>query len=453
MAMLAEPRRKQKWSVDPRNSAWSKDDSKFGQKMLERMGWSKGKGLGKTEQGATEHIKVKVKNNSLGLGTSTSNEDNWIAHQDDFNQLLADLNNCHGQDTTNEPAQEDKQENFSLEQKSKSSRKRVHYMKFTKGKDLSSRSETDLACIFGKRSKPSRDQDEIKASSVCLGPGSRSGLWPLPVLLFIFKDSSGQDSQEEVEKESKAVEPEAVTSSKPEEPESNTVTSTLTMQEYFAQRMAQLKKARAGAAVQSTTPSPTDGGTNGLHTPTPSTSETPVDSPNISDTEQQTKKKKRKKKRENDEQSVGVGGVEAMETVVVASEETTEQNHSSSSERKKKKKKMRNTEKEEEEMAVEECATPAPVQEDSEVTENISTEKKKKKKKQEQEQEVEAEVVEADQGNSQGSGETKAEETGGKTKKKKRKREDKEEPQEEEVLAVEQKKSKKDKKKRKKDLD
>ncbi|XP_048106388.1 PIN2/TERF1-interacting telomerase inhibitor 1 [Alosa alosa] len=425
MAMLAEPRRKQKWSVDPRNSAWSKDDSKFGQKMLERMGWSKGKGLGKTEQGATEHIKVKVKNNSLGLGTSTSNEDNWIAHQDDFNQLLADLNNCHGQDTTNEPAQEDKQENFSLEQKSKSSRKRVHYMKFTKGKDLSSRSETDLACIFGKRSKPSRDQDE---------------------------DSSGQDSQEEVEKESKAVEPEAVTSSKPEEPESNTVTSTLTMQEYFAQRMAQLKKARAGAAVQSTTPSPTDGGTNGLHTPTPSTSETPVDSPNISDTEQQTKKKKRKKKRENDEQSVGVGGVEAMETVVVASEETTEQNHSSSSERKKKKKKkkMRNTEKEEEEMAVEECATPAPVQEDSEVTENISTEKKKKKK---QEQEVEAEVVEADQGNSQGSGETKAEETGGKTKKKKRKREDKEEPQEEEVLVVEQKKSKKDKKKRRKNLD
>lgn len=31
-------------------------------------------GLGKSEQGATDHIKVKVKNNSLGLGTNASHE-------------------------------------------------------------------------------------------------------------------------------------------------------------------------------------------------------------------------------------------------------------------------------------------------------------------------------------------------------------------------------------------
>ncbi|XP_064359876.1 PIN2/TERF1-interacting telomerase inhibitor 1-like [Dromaius novaehollandiae] len=130
MAMLAEPRRRQKWSVDPRNSAWSKDESKFGQKMLEKMGWSKGKGLGAQEQGNTEHIKVHVKNNMLGLGATINHEDSWIAHQDDFNQLLAELNDCHGQGETESSASDQKK--FSLEEKSKSSRKRVHYMKFAK---------------------------------------------------------------------------------------------------------------------------------------------------------------------------------------------------------------------------------------------------------------------------------------------------------------------------------
>ncbi|XP_077886917.1 PIN2/TERF1-interacting telomerase inhibitor 1 isoform X9 [Ictidomys tridecemlineatus] len=125
-------RRKQKWAVDPRNTAWSNDDSKFGQRMLEKMGWSKGKGLGAQEQGATDHIKVKVKNNHLGLGATINNEDNWIAHQDDFNQLLAELNTCHGQEIADSSDNKEKK-SFNLEEKSKISKNRVHYMKFAKG--------------------------------------------------------------------------------------------------------------------------------------------------------------------------------------------------------------------------------------------------------------------------------------------------------------------------------
>uniref|UniRef100_A0A8D0C1B8 PIN2 (TERF1) interacting telomerase inhibitor 1 n=1 Tax=Salvator merianae TaxID=96440 RepID=A0A8D0C1B8_SALMN len=211
MAMLAEPRRKQKWSVDPRNSAWSKDESKFGQKMLEKMGWSKGKGLGAQEQGNTEHIKVQVKNNTLGLGASINQEDNWIAHQDDFNQLLAELNSCHGQDTPDTSSQEEKRK-FSLEEKSKTSRKRVHYVKFAKGKDLSSRSEDDLSCIFGKR-QVKNAQASVTAT-----------------------DSPEEDLEEE-EKTSDAADT------------SNTVTSALTVQEYFAERMAKLKKAQPERAA------------------------------------------------------------------------------------------------------------------------------------------------------------------------------------------------------------
>ncbi|XP_029547823.1 PIN2/TERF1-interacting telomerase inhibitor 1 [Salmo trutta] len=280
MSMLAEPRRKQKWSVDPRNSAWSKDESKFGQKMLERMGWSKGKGLGRTEQGSTEHVKVKVKNNQLGLGTIASHEDNWIAHQDDFNQLLADLNNCHGQNTANEAPSEEKQQekSFSLEEKSKTSRKRVHYMKFTKGKDLSSRSQTDLACIFGKRGTKRMAEDQEEERS---GPNSQN------------------------EKETRAVTAPATTVATPEpdvEVITKTVTSTLSMQEYFAQRMAQLKKGRGEAPTATSSPENSD------------TQKVPADF--VTDhTEELTSKKKKMKKRKRER---GEDDVVVKEECVVA---------------------------------------------------------------------------------------------------------------------------------------
>uniref|UniRef100_A0A8C5X4Q2 G-patch domain-containing protein n=1 Tax=Malurus cyaneus samueli TaxID=2593467 RepID=A0A8C5X4Q2_9PASS len=179
-SLPASARRKQKWSVDPRNSAWSNDDSKFGQKMLEKMGWSKGKGLGAQEQGNPEHIRVKVKNDVLGLGATVNHEDNWIAHQDDFNQLLAELNNCHGQ----ESSVKKQKKTFSLEEKSKSSRKRVHYMKFAKGK----RSFEDFA-------DPDSQEEEKEGNNCLSNPGDGS----------------------------------------------NTVKSVLTVQEYFAKRMAKLK--------------------------------------------------------------------------------------------------------------------------------------------------------------------------------------------------------------------
>jgi peptide deformylase len=38
------------------------DASKFGQQMLEKMGWKPGCGLGAKEQGITEQIKVAYKN-------------------------------------------------------------------------------------------------------------------------------------------------------------------------------------------------------------------------------------------------------------------------------------------------------------------------------------------------------------------------------------------------------
>jgi Pin2-interacting protein X1 len=42
------------------------DSNKFGQKMLEKMGWSRGKGLGAKEDGIREHVKPAYKNDSKG---------------------------------------------------------------------------------------------------------------------------------------------------------------------------------------------------------------------------------------------------------------------------------------------------------------------------------------------------------------------------------------------------
>ncbi|XP_071335201.1 PIN2/TERF1-interacting telomerase inhibitor 1 [Trachinotus anak] len=384
MSMLAEPRRKQKWSVDPRNSTWSNDDSKFGQKMLERMGWSKGKGLGRTEQGSTDHIKVKVKNNSYGLGANASYEDNWIAHQDDFNELLAQLNNCHGQNNSNEPPP-DEPKGFSLEEKSKTSKKRVHYMKFTKGKDLSSRSETDLNCIFGKRARAVKEQDSNSS------------------------DSQG-DGEENVTPATSELDTESIT---------KTVTSTLSMQEYFAQRMAQLKKARGQA--QSAT-SPEEAETTESAGPSEETS--PIHSSN-NDMEEPKKKKKKKKKKAADEPEMVEDNSNAA--IVVEDDENQEQ------ERSKKKKKKRK-------MAENEGATDENCSSTSGVEQNcgeLPPSKKKKLKKHHKESEVlngheqtvESEVVQ---------------------KKRKKHREEAGDVAEEDKEEVIEKKSKKDKKKKKK---
>lgn len=51
---LAEPRRRQKWTLNPRGNLWANDESKFGQKLMEKMGWEKGKGLGAKGDGMTQ---------------------------------------------------------------------------------------------------------------------------------------------------------------------------------------------------------------------------------------------------------------------------------------------------------------------------------------------------------------------------------------------------------------
>lgn len=148
------------------------DSSSFGSKMLAKMGWSKGKGLGANLNGNQEFVKVTHKGDQKGLGFH-ERDDQWTQHEDNFNSLLKsfDTNKKSSSSSSSDDDAErpvragfggagvdvvkrkatDLFSGVSLEEQSQKSRARVHYRKFTRGKDMTRYSERDLANIFGKK--------------------------------------------------------------------------------------------------------------------------------------------------------------------------------------------------------------------------------------------------------------------------------------------------------------
>lgn len=151
------------------------------------MGWSKGKGLGANLDGSLNFIKVSHKDNQKGMGFK-DRDDQWTQHEDNFNALLKSFESANngggsdgkddGEDSSGEssgrigfgfksaepkPTKESVFSGVSLEEQSKKSRSRVHYKKFTRGKDMARYSEQDLANIFGKRSLSDKHTQVIEA--------------------------------------------------------------------------------------------------------------------------------------------------------------------------------------------------------------------------------------------------------------------------------------------------
>lgn len=115
--------------------------------MLEKMGWAEGKGLGAKEDGSTDPVTVSYKWDNKGMGFKGADGDEAVAQQKDFDALLATLSQDSSPDKKSR-AIPDKSPK-SLELMSQKSRARVHYHKFTRGKDLSRASSKDLASILG----------------------------------------------------------------------------------------------------------------------------------------------------------------------------------------------------------------------------------------------------------------------------------------------------------------
>jgi len=328
---LAEPRRRQKWTLNPRGNLWANDESKFGQKLMEKMGWEKGKGLGANENGRVQHISLKLKDNNKGIGFE-GHDDTWLEHQNDFQSVLAALNIEHG-DAGKGLSENEKKAN--LEELSKKSKRRVHYQKFVRGKDTNNYSVEDLGCILGTKS------EKVKSKSA---PGSPS-----------IKDVDNKDIVTE-EDDKKFVQGGSYA-------------------DYFAKKMAEMKSKGKLSSVPS----------HWTMTSASQRSEEPDDvqrigfaSNSIDEDEKESeasreepikKKKKSKKSKEDEEQNV-------------APEQTVQSQENLESEDRKKKKKSKKSKKEVEETI------------DIVVQEEVHPKKKKSKKSKEKEKEIEEPLIE-----------------------------------------------------------
>lgn len=170
---LAGQKEKQRISQDPNNLFWSKDESKFGFKMLQKMGWAPGKGLGVNEDGKKDHVKIKLKDNTLGVGATKKNIDNWLGNTDAFSRLLADLNSQPTSETSSinvsdveestEPASAVDDEEKDTKEKKKKSKKDKKEKKEKKEKKSKKRSRDDEEVVEGeKKSKKSKKEKKEK---------------------------------------------------------------------------------------------------------------------------------------------------------------------------------------------------------------------------------------------------------------------------------------------------
>jgi len=90
--------------TDTLNQHWKNDKTRFGYKMLLKMGWKEDKGLGKDESGNTSFVKIKKREDGIGLGveksTDGAGDHGWNATTQSFNAVLNALKEVYKPDET-----------------------------------------------------------------------------------------------------------------------------------------------------------------------------------------------------------------------------------------------------------------------------------------------------------------------------------------------------------------
>ena len=197
--MLAEKKKKMRLPQDPNNKNWTEgisinrrlnsyfnlqfldlhlDTSSFGRKILEKMGWKSGQGLGLHNDGTTSHIKIAVKDDNLGIGASLKDsETGWLNNSKSYQEVLdrlskscevmtdkgSEVNSTEGGEKVEKRKKDKKKKKKDKKEEKKRSKKYEKYekskkekvenssslSKFIKNKAVSSYSEAHLKEILG----------------------------------------------------------------------------------------------------------------------------------------------------------------------------------------------------------------------------------------------------------------------------------------------------------------
>ncbi|KAK9467069.1 hypothetical protein V1512DRAFT_261856 [Lipomyces arxii] len=158
MVGLSGPKNKLKIASDPRNTNWANDTERFGHRHLHNLGWKPGTGLGSSaaEYSITSHVKIQVKDDTLGLGANLAkakqDADNWAPGLDSFQELLSRLN---GSGT--EPEEGERKSMWEVETKVSQTYNRLgkwgNRVQFVQGEKLGATIEDDVLEISRKNVK------------------------------------------------------------------------------------------------------------------------------------------------------------------------------------------------------------------------------------------------------------------------------------------------------------
>jgi Pin2-interacting protein X1 len=125
---------------DTLNGHWKNDKSAFGYRMLMKMGWSADKGLGKMEDGIVNSVKIKKRDDGLGLGMEAGKDDqvgskSWNETVSGFNAVLNLLKTAKYQNHAHEtPSSDVDSDSGEKKMKSKKQRKEKKQKKEKKDK-------------------------------------------------------------------------------------------------------------------------------------------------------------------------------------------------------------------------------------------------------------------------------------------------------------------------------